>query len=228
MDEPGAEPTHPNPPAVTVRGVGTASARPDGARVALTVRDRADAAAEALGEAARKAQELESLFLELGIDQERWVTAGLGLDEWTEWDEPSRHEVRRGYIASSRVVVTLPDADSIGQLLAEAAARTEAAVEGPWWDVAPENPAHDESRRRAMADARRRAEAYAEAAGLVVGALIEVVEVGSEHPRRTMRLPARTAGYASSAARDMPAHAEALQIVAEVDVTYLLRPGAGP
>jgi uncharacterized protein len=220
VDGSEVESTHPNP-TVTVKGVGIAPVRPDGVRVGLTVRHRADSADGALAEAARKSQALERLFLELGIDRERWVTAGLGLEEWTEWDEPSRREVRRGYIGSSRVVVTLPDADSLGRLLAEAVVRTQAAVEGPHWNIAPENPAHDESRRRAMADALRRAETYAEAAGLVLGALIEVVEAGPGHPRRTMGLPVRAAGLAD-AAPEMPAHAEGLQIVAEVHVTYLL------
>jgi hypothetical protein len=96
----------------------------------VTVRHRAGAADEALGEAARKTQALEDLFVDLGIDRERWVTAGLGLEEWTDWDEASRQQVRHGYIATSRVVVTLPDTDSLGNLLAEAVARTEAAVEG--------------------------------------------------------------------------------------------------
>lgn len=197
MDEPANERAR-SKPTVTVRGVGIAPVRPDGARVVLTVRHRAAAADEALGEAARKAQALENLFVQLGIDEERWVTAGLGLEEWTEWDEASRREVRHGYIAMSRVVMTLPDTDSLGKLLAEAVALTEAAVEGPRWDIAPENPAHDESRRQAMADARRRANAYAEAAGLVLGPLLEVVEVGAEHPRGNMRLPAGAADHVRS------------------------------
>lgn len=206
-------------PTVTVTGTGIAAARPDGVTVALTVSHRADAADEALGEAARKAQALESLFLELGIDRARWVTAGIGLHEWTEWDEPSRREVRRGYVASSRVAVTLGPSDSLGRLLAEAATRTDAPIEGPHWDIAPENPAHDESRSRAMADARRRAETYAEAAGLVLGPILEVIEAGSERPRRFMRLPH---SVALGGVPDMPAHAEDLRIVAGLQVTYLL------
>lgn len=222
MSEPTSEQARSKPTA-TVRGVGIAPVRPDGVRTVLTVRHRAAAADDALGEAARKAQALEDLFVELGIDRERWVTAGLSLEEWNDWDEESRREVSRGYIAMSRVVVTLPDTDRLGRLLAEAVARTEAALEGPRWDIAPENPSHDESRRRAMADARRRAEAYAEAAGLVLGPLLEVVEVGAEYPRRNMRLSGAASGYAlSHSTPEMPAHAEGLQIVAEVDVTYSL------
>jgi uncharacterized protein YggE len=71
-----------------------------------------------------------------------------------------------------------------------------------------------------MADARRGAEPYAQAAGLVLGPLLEVVEIGAEYPRRNMRLPGAASGYTlSRSTPEMPIHGEGLQIVAEVDVT---------
>jgi len=210
-------------PAVTVRGLGVAPAQPDGVKVVLTVRHRSDAADQALGEASGKAQALERLFQELSIDRDRWVTVGLGLNEWTEWDEQGRRELRRGYEASSRVAVTLPNADDLGRLLAEAAGRVEAGVDGPWWDVAPENPAHEEARRRAMADARLRASVYADAAGLTLGELVEVVEVEAQRPRATTLARAT---FSSLAGSEMPAHSEGLQVTAGVDVTSLMSPAS--
>jgi uncharacterized protein YggE len=73
-----------------------------------------------------------------------------------------------------------------------------------------------------MADARLRADAYAEAAGLVLGPLLEVVEVGADHPRRNMRLPAGVGYVVSGSTPEMPTHTEGLQIIAEVEVTYFL------
>jgi hypothetical protein len=104
--------------------------RRDGVIVGQTVQHRADAAADALNETARKAQLLEALFREFGIDEQRWVAGSIALREWTECDESSRREVRHGYIASSRVDVRLIDISRLGPILAEAAARTEA-----WWTV---------------------------------------------------------------------------------------------
>jgi uncharacterized protein YggE len=51
----------------TVRGMGVARVRPDGVVVGLTVQHRAEGPAEALNEAARKAQLLEALFRDLGV-----------------------------------------------------------------------------------------------------------------------------------------------------------------
>jgi uncharacterized protein YggE len=221
MDEPRQARTQSNP-TLTVQGVGIARVRPDGVRIGLTVRHRAEASDEALAEAARQAEALEELFREFGLDEGRWVTAWLGLQEWTEWEESSRRETRRGYIATSRVEVSLPDTGSVGKLLTGAAARAEATVDGPRWEVAPDNPAQGEARRLAMADARRRAETYAEAAGLELGPIVEMAEVGAERTGGAMRMATHAVALAGGAAAEMPTHSEGLEIVAGVDVTYLL------
>jgi len=214
----GSEPT------ATVRGNGVARVRPDGVIVGLSVQHRSDAAAEALSETARKAQQLESLFRELGIEEEEWVAGSITLREREVWDESSRREVRQGYVASSRVDVRLRDTSRLGTLLAEAAARVEASVDGPRWEIRPENPAHDEARGRAIADARRRAGAYAQAAGLALGEVLAVVEAGAGQDGHAMRGSYGVTVSADSAAFKMPVHSEGLEVVASVQVAYALVP----
>jgi len=205
----------------TVRGMGVARVRPDGVIVGLTVQYRAEAATEALSETARKAQLLEALFRERGIEEDGWVAGSIALREWTEWDESARREERRGYAASSRVDVRLNDIAGVGPILAEAAARTEASVDGPRWEIRPENPAHDEARRRAMEDAHRRADTYAQAVGLSLGDVLEIVEVGAQPTGRFVhQASSALSGYAPTF--EMPVHSEGLEIVASVQVTYAL------
>jgi len=62
---------------------------PDGVRVVLMVRYRAEIAREALNETARKGQVLEALFTERSIGTDRWVTTGIGLQERSHWQEAS-------------------------------------------------------------------------------------------------------------------------------------------
>jgi uncharacterized protein YggE len=205
----------------TVRGIGVARVRPDGVIVGLGVQHRSDTAAEALSETARKAQQLESLFRELGVDEEDWVAGSITLQEREEWDESSRREVRRGYMASSRVDVRLSDRSRLGTLLAEAAARVDASVDGPRWQMRPENPAHDEARSRAMADARRRADAYAQAAGLALGEVLAIVEAGAGQEGHVVRATFSSLGGYSPLA-EMPVHSEGLEVGASVQVTYAL------
>jgi uncharacterized protein YggE len=207
----------------TVRGIGVARVRPDGVIVGLGVQHRSDAAPEALSEAARKAQQLESLFRELEIEEQDWVAGSITLREREVWDESSRREVRQGYVASSRVDVRLSDTTRLGTLLAEAAARVEASVDGPRWEIRPENPAHDEARGRAMADARRRADAYAHAAGLALGEVLVVVEAGAEQDGHFAHgAYGVTISSGSLAAFKMPIHSEGLEVVASVQVTHAL------
>jgi uncharacterized protein YggE len=139
--------------------------------------------------------------------------------------------VRQGYIASNRVAVRLTDTARLGTLLAEAAARAEASVDGPRWEINPENPAHEDARHRAMADARRRADIYAHAEGLVPGHVLAVVEVGAEQAGYPMRMPphgATLSGHSAigySPVVEMPVHFEGLEVVAGVQVTYSLVEG---
>jgi uncharacterized protein YggE len=81
---------------------------------------------------------------------------------------------------------------------------------------------YDEARRRAMADARRRAETYAEGVGLVLGSVVQVVEVGADRPHEGAWVGASARGATLSGAAEMPVHGEGLEIVAGVHVTFLL------
>src|SRR5437899_3174067 len=66
-----------------------------------------------------------------------------------------------------------------------------------------------------------RAAAYAEAEGLTLGAVEQIVEAEVERAGNPMRLP--THGRALGASPDtMPAHAQGLDVLAVVDVTYAL------
>jgi uncharacterized protein len=208
---------------VTVRGIGSARVLPEGVIVGLGVQHRADVAAEALSETARKAEQLESLFRELGIDEEDWVAGSISLREQQEWDEVSRREVRNGYIASSRIDVRLGDASRVGTLLAQAAERVEASIDGPRWEIRPENPAHDEARARAIEDSRRRADTYAKPAELQLGDVLAVVEAGAEESGHFIGSYSPTFSAAKALAT-MPIHSEGLEVAAGVLVTYELVP----
>ncbi len=208
---------------VTVQGVGVVHAQPDGLRLQMTVRHQAESAQDALDAAARKAQLLADLFDEHGLTEDAWVTLGVQLERWVEWEQQTRVEIQRGWIASSTTLVTLAHTDALGAILAESAARVEATFDGPWWKVDPGNPAHHEARRLAMEDARRCATTYAEAAGLTLGAVVEIAEPGLQRPTRRVRAPAGFTGDAlAAAAAEMPVHSAGLEIAAAVKVTYQL------
>ena len=77
-------------------------------------------------------------------------------------------------------------------------------------------PLLDEARKRAMADARRKAELYAAAAGLKVGRVVSVQEAGAASPRPEMAARAMMSA--------VPVAAGEQEIQASVSVTYALEP----
>src|SRR5690606_31828422 len=121
---------------------------------------------------------LEALLTELGIEPHQWTTTGATVSEKTEWNRQTGEQVHRGYVATNRIAVRLQQPDVIGRLMNEATRRTQAHVAGPWWRVAPSNPAYDAAYRVAAQDARRRAEAYASALGARVGNVLAIKEPG--------------------------------------------------
>ena len=202
---------------VSVRGTGTATAQPDDVTVGLTVEALRATASEAFAQATSLAEEVVALVDRLGIPAGSRTTSRVSLAEHGErTDSGWQH---RGYRASTRVAVLLTDAELASRLISEAAGLA-VRIDGPVWRVARDNPAHGEARRGAAADARARAEEYAAALGGRIGAIVSVVEPGSDSPGPQPHLYS-----ASYDAASMPLEAGEHEVVAEIDVTFQLEQG---
>jgi|SRR5581483_2064776 len=201
---------------ITVRGSAAAPARPDAADVTLSLTALDVSADEALSDVAMRAIELRKVFEDLEIPEGDRVTTGASVREEREYR--SGTYVHRGYRASMSIVVHLKDAEVIGKLLQRAIAEADAVVSGPRWWVAGDNGAHTEARKAAIADARRRADAYAEALGVRVGAVVDVTEPGLKltvsHAEVADRL------YSASAEPELEVEAGDVDLRASIDVVY--------
>jgi uncharacterized protein YggE len=207
---------------ITVRGSGVARTAPDEATLELTVEALRPSPAEALEEVAARAEALVTVCYELGVGPERRVTSGATVAEHGEHvDGRWQH---RGYRAESRLLVRLDDAALAGRLIALAVERSDARIAGPWWNVAPGNPARLDACREAARDASRKAEAYAEALGARLGAIAGVREPGTlvePLPRGTAK---GVAMFAAEAAAP-PVEAGELAVAAEVEIEWALEQG---
>jgi uncharacterized protein len=125
----------------------------------------------------RRSDRLQSLMDAAGVPAGDRSTSAITVGEVREWD--GHRQVSRGYQASVTTAVRLNDAAAVGPLLARAVAEVEPQVSGPTWRLAPDNPARLEACRLAVADARRRAEAYAEALGAGLGPVVALAEAGA-------------------------------------------------
>jgi uncharacterized protein len=204
---------------VTVRGTASVPATPDEAGLSIELSDLRDTPEAAYARVAERSAALEELLDELEVERPRRSTAGISIRPHVEYVDG--REEHRGYRATARTIVRLEDAALIARLLREAVARADARVEGPWWVVRPDNAARLEAARLAASDARQRAEAYADALGVRLGALKRVREPGLRPAPRGFE---RATLGAVADAPPIGVEPGELQVSASVDVTYLLEP----
>jgi hypothetical protein len=163
---------------------------------------------------------------------ERVVTAALAVQPKTRWRRGEN--VRTGWRASRTTLLDVVDFTALGDLFAELAAAG-GAVTGPTWHVDRTNAAHDEARRQAAADARRRADAYAEALGLRVVGPAWVAEPGlrlaggGDGPpmMRAMAAPAGAGGYGGPEQDVIDVNPEEVIVAAAVEVGFRIAASAG-
>jgi uncharacterized protein YggE len=200
---------------IVVRGRGSASGRPDEAVVMLEVAAVREAAAEAFADVAERSAALEQVCDEFEIAEEARSTAGIAVYEHHDYDGEGGTRTRQR--AANRLTLRLADPEPLPALLKAAVERAGAHVQGPWWQLADDNPAVAEARRLAAADARRRAEAYAGALGLRLGAVEKVVEQETGGLHRPV-----FGSLLASTDAPPPVHPGQLAAEAAVDVTYAL------
>ncbi|HWC70103.1 MAG TPA: SIMPL domain-containing protein, partial [Actinomycetota bacterium] len=97
--------------------------------------------------------------------------------------------------------------------------QAKAEVRGPVWWIAPDNPARIEACKRAAAEARRKAEAYAEALGMRLGAVSEIREASDRGMSPMPRAKAMTLAAAEPAIEVDPGE---LNVDALVEVSFRL------
>lgn len=210
---------------VRVRGEAVVPAQPDEVQLAVNVTALEDSLEQAMGEVARRSEELEAILDELEVPRSRRVTSGISVGVEREYERDRwRH---KGYRASNRVVLRLEDATGLGRLINEATSRAEARIDGPWWGIALDNPARAEACRRAAAQARRKAEAYAGALGARLGEILRVSEPGLGGRLSSGEFPVAPAAAPVPAAQapEVTVEPGELDITASVDVTFRLEQG---
>lgn len=208
---------------VAVEGTAVANARPDEVELSLAVTYLDTSAHQALSEVAARSEQIEHLLSELGIEERQWTTSGAVVNEHTEWNRDTGQQVHRGYVATNRILLRLDDASQVGKLMNEATRRAQARISGPWWRIAPDNPAHIEACKAAAQDARRKAEAYVSALGARLGAVLEISEPGIEiEPQPRMGMAKGMALMSAEASSEVNVHAGDLQVSAKVIVKFAL------
>ena len=167
---------------LTVQGEGQARVVPDIGRIALGVSDEAATAAEALGGASRAMADILSVLTAAGLPEQDVRTAEIQLFPlYAERQGPGRPKPE-GFRAGSTVTVIVRDLSGLGAVLDLVVDAGATEIHGLSFDVSDPRRALDEARREAVADARHRAEVYADAAEVELGALLELRDGSAPQP----------------------------------------------
>ncbi|WP_165354821.1 SIMPL domain-containing protein [Tropicimonas sp. IMCC6043] len=199
---------------LTVTGQGQVAVAPDMATVTFGAVAEADEAADAMaGVGARMGTVLERIEA-AGIAATDVQTNTLTLEP--RWQQETREGPARieGFVARSGAVVRVRDLDALGGLLDALVSDGANEFRGLSFGLQAPQPVEDEARRAAVADAIRKAELYAEAAGVTLGPILSIDEHGGGVEPRMMR--------AAMAESGLPVAAGEVEIAASVSITYAI------
>lgn len=210
------------PNTITVVGNAIESSAPDEAVLTLTVEsDGVDPGASLNANAVAVQKVLDRLKSE-GVAAEKIETANVSVYPIRSYNPDTGQETLTGYRAQNSVNVTLADAQQVGKVLSAAVEAGANLVSGPVWKLSDDTAAVAEALKKAVANARTKAEALAEAQGVKVGDVVTMSESSVQVPVYPIY-----ASYAADSARaggvmDTPISAASLDVSASVTVTYIL------
>ena len=171
------------PPAIRVAGTGKVSAPPDTGHLSAGVTSEAPTAAEAVRANGQAMEKVLAALDAAGVPRQHVRTSGFSLfPVHADRVEPRAQPRIVGYRASNQVTVRVAGVEKVGGVLDQLVAAGADEMGGVSFSVGDPTPLLDEARKRALADARRKAELYAASAGVRLGRLLGIEEVGGGAP----------------------------------------------
>jgi uncharacterized protein YggE len=205
---------------ITVTGNATESSAPDEAVLTLTVESDGTDPGAALNANAVSVQKVLDRLKSEGVAAEAIETTNVSVYPIRTYNPDTGQEKLTGYRAQNSVTVTLADAKQVGKVLSAAVEAGANIVSGPVWKLSDDTAAVAAALKKAVANARTKAEALAEAQGVKVGDVVMMNE-------SSVQVPVYPVYYATDSAKaggvmDTPISAASLDVTATVTITYVL------
>jgi uncharacterized protein YggE len=203
------------PAAISVTGEATVSVPPDLAQIDAGVTSEAKTAREA-SDANNAAMGKVLLALKgAGIEEKDFQTSRLSLQPQSAPNRTGPSAIV-GYRASNRVTIRLRDVTKVANVIDTLVGAGANEIGGINFMVSQASKLLDEARERAVADARRKAEIYAKAAGVTLGAPLSISEEGNAAP-----IPYRRMAVGMAATAPVAQGEETLQV--NVSVSWAIK-----
>jgi uncharacterized protein YggE len=170
-------------PRLTVTGEASVSVAPDHAQIRTGVTSQAKTAKEASEANAKLANALLTALRAGGIDDKDIQTTRLALQPTYDQSQGAARGRINGFQASNQVTIKVRDIGKLADVIDRAVTAGATDIGGIEFLVAEPSKALDRARGEAFADARRKADVYAKAAGVTLGRVIALSEDHSESPQ---------------------------------------------
>ncbi|HKD56871.1 MAG TPA: SIMPL domain-containing protein [Hyphomicrobiaceae bacterium] len=201
---------------ISVSATGSVDAEPDLASVSVGTIVEADTAKEALARSSTVMAKLIDGLKALGIAAKDIQTTAVDIEPRYTPPKDGRPAALAGYRLVNRVHLTVREVKRLGEILDGAIGLGANQVNGIGFDVSNAETLMDDARRLAIANARRRAELYAAAAGVQLGSVLTISETTNASPRALPMARAAAGG-------PMPLEAGTRTLTVAVEVTYAVR-----
>ena len=163
---------------IVVTGEGRVAAAPDMATVSLGVHREARAADAAMSATSEAARAVLDTLAAAGIAPADIQTTRIGLEPRYQHSNDGAPPRITGYVASNDLSVRVRDLDGLGGVLDSVIADGANNFAGISFGLTDSGPLEEEARALAVRDARARAETLAAAAGVQLGAVQTITEMG--------------------------------------------------
>ena len=200
-------------PFLRFAGTDSVKVKPDQAEVQVTATATEKTSAAALDEASKKLESVIGRMQQLGIPDEDLSTE----PAYTYQDYESKD-----WVANVTLKITVDDPAKAGDVLTAANAAGADSVSGPYFSVENQEGAYAEALKKAIDDARSKADAAAAQMGVTVTGIVSVDESpGAAQPPIAYAAAADAGGAAEDAARSsVPVQPGDQEIFASVTVTF--------
>ena len=211
-----ADPTTPAEHTITVSGMGTVSVAPDVADVVLGITVSKTTAKDARAAAATAMTAVIAAVKKDGVADKDIATVNLSLNP--TYDYSSSTQRLTGYQFTNIVKVTVRNLASVAGVVDDAVAAGATNVQGVSFRLDNPKPVEVQARQLAMTDARTKADALAQAAGVSIKGVAQISEVSGSSPITYYAAPALGAKDSAST----PIQTGTTDTTVQVTVSYLI------
>ncbi len=208
----------PLPRVISISGLGEVKTRPDMATISTGVVSEGTTAKDALAKNNAAMAAVIAALKNAGIAEDDIQTSDFSVSPKYPPYQPNQTTAPRivGYTVSNQVTAKVKDLAKLGGILDTLVQSGSNQINGIAFGVDEPKAQLDEARKKAVADARAKAELYAEAAGVSLGKVIQISESNAVIP--PMPMYRREAAMAADAS--VPIAAGTQTVSANVSITF--------